>query len=133
MGQKLSSNFFSISPGAAKGGERMSPSERRQTILEVLCLRRYDTYANLAFEFHVSKKTISRDITILMRDHPLKTFRGYGGGVRVEDGYYLYRGSLTDKEASLLKRMMDWLTGEDRNTIKNILRRFAPWYLSPAP
>ena len=32
----------------------MNPWERRQKILEVLCLRRHDTYINLAHEFNVS-------------------------------------------------------------------------------
>ena len=45
-----------------KGGESMSLSERRQRLLEVLCLRRHDTYDNLAQEFNVSKMTIRREI-----------------------------------------------------------------------
>ncbi len=40
----------------------MDPWERRQKILEVLCLRRHDTYRNLAHEFNVSTGTIRRDI-----------------------------------------------------------------------
>ena len=43
----------------------MNPWERRQKILEVLCLRRHDTYEGLAQEFNVSKRTIRRDIEIL--------------------------------------------------------------------
>ena len=33
---------------AAEGGGHMSAGERRQRILELLCLRRQDTYGNLA-------------------------------------------------------------------------------------
>lgn len=51
MGQKLSHMAFSIYSEAIRGGECMSPSERRQALLEVLCRRRHDTYDNLAFEF----------------------------------------------------------------------------------
>lgn len=36
----------------------MSYAERREAILEVLCIRRHDTYRNLAFEFQVSRETI---------------------------------------------------------------------------
>lgn len=72
----------------------MSPSERRQELLEVLCHRRHDTYDNLAFEFHVSRRTICRDVAILMCSYPIETFRGYGGGVRVANGYYLHRRTL---------------------------------------
>ena len=43
----------------------MNPWERRQKILEVLCLRRHDTYRNLAHEFNVSTGTIRRDIVVL--------------------------------------------------------------------
>ena len=34
----------------------MSAGERRQRILELLCLRRQDTYGNLASEFGVSRE-----------------------------------------------------------------------------
>ena len=58
--------------------------ERRQRLMEVLCLRRHDTYDNLASEFKVSKMTIRRDIAALTCSYPIETVRGrYGGGVRV--------------------------------------------------
>lgn len=44
----------------------MSYAERREAILEVLCIRRHDTYRNLAFEFQVSRETIRQDIAVLM-------------------------------------------------------------------
>ena len=59
----------------------MSPSERRQRLLEVLCLRRYDTCANLAHEFHVCQRTIRYDIEILMCSYPIETVRGRYGAV----------------------------------------------------
>lgn len=36
----------------------MTPSERREAILKVLCQRRQDKIDNLAFEFDVSVRTI---------------------------------------------------------------------------
>ena len=61
----------------------MSASERRQRILEILCLKRQDTYSNLASEFSVSRETIRNDIIQLMCSYPIETVRGrYGGGVR---------------------------------------------------
>lgn len=36
----------------------MTASERRNAILEVLCLRRFETVSNLAFEFDVTDRTI---------------------------------------------------------------------------
>ena len=94
-----------------------SPSERRQELLEVLCRRRHDTYDNLAFEFNVSR---------LMCSYPIETSRGYGGGVRVADGYYLHRRTLNKKQVALLIRLRVQLDGDDLNTLNSILRLFAP-------
>lgn len=127
MGQNTAHTFFSLFPGASKVGEHMSsPSERRQELLEVLCRRRHDTYDNLAFEFKVSRRTIRRDIAILMCSYPIETSRGYGGGVRVADGYYLYRRTLNKKQVALLIRLRVQLEGDDLDTLNSILRSFAP-------
>ena len=59
--------------GTKEGGERemakksMTPSERREAILKVLCQRRQDKIDNLAFEFGVSVRTIKNDIEELSR------------------------------------------------------------------
>ena len=95
-------------------------------LLEVLCRRRHDTYDNLAFEFNVSRRTIRRDIAILMCSYPIETSRGYGGGVRVADGYYLHRRTLNKKQVALLIRLRVQLDGDDLNTLNSILRLFAP-------
>ena len=102
-----------------------SPSERRQELLEVLCRRRHDTYDNLAFEFKFYRRTIRRDIAILMCSYPTETSRGYGG-VRVADGYYLYRRTLNKKQVALLIRLKVQLDGDDLDTLNSILRLFAP-------
>lgn len=110
----------------------MSPSERRQQLLEVLCLRRHDTYGNLAQEFNVSKRTICRDVAVLMCSYPIETVCGrFGGGVRVLEGYYCYqksstRKALTSKQTLLLRRLREQLDGDDLNTINSILVQFAP-------
>jgi len=105
----------------------MTPTERRQKLLEVLCLRRHDTCDNLAFEFNVSDSTIRRDIRVLTCAYPIETVRGrHGGGVRVADGYYLNRKSFTPKQAELLRRVRSQLTGDDLDTMDSILLQFAP-------
>lgn len=104
----------------------MSPSERRQELLDILCRRRHDTYANLAFEFNVSRRTICRDVTILMCSYPLETARGFGGGVKVAEGYYLHRKALTSKQTALLTKLQTQLEGDDLDTINSILLSFAP-------
>ena len=110
----------------------MSPSERRQKLLEVLCLRRYDTCANLAHEFHVCQRTIRYDIEALMCSYPIETVCGrFGGGGRVMEGYYYRHKSSTDKalsqkQTALLRRLREQLAGDDRDTINSILVQFAP-------
>ena len=109
----------------------MSPSERRQKLLEVLCLRRYDTCANLAHEFHVCQRTIRYDIETLMCSYPIETVCGRYGGVRVMDGYYFHYKStaskaLNQKQTALLKRLRGQLEGDDLDTINSILVQLAP-------
>ena len=110
----------------------MSPSERREKLLEVLSLRRYDTCENLAHEFGVSRRTIRYDIEILMCSYPIETVRGrYGGGVRAMDGYYRNykhsdQNSLTPKQLALLREIRSQLVGEKLDTINSIIVQFAP-------
>lgn len=110
----------------------MSPSERRQKLLEVLCLRRYDTCANLAREFDVCQRTIRYDIEALMCSYPIETVCGrYGGGVRVMEGYYSNHKSSVNKtlnpeQTALLRKLRGQLTGNDLDTINSILVQFAP-------
>ena len=60
-----------------RGGERMSPSKRQQELLKVLCHRRHDTYDNLSFEFHISRRTICRDVAILMCSYPIESLPSF--------------------------------------------------------
>ena len=110
----------------------MSPSERRQKLLKVLCYRRHDTCDNLAGEFNVSARTIRRDIAVLMCSYPIETVcGGHGGGVRVMDGFYITRHIsgqkvLTPRQADLLKKLSNQLEGDDLDTLNSILIQFAP-------
>jgi len=98
--------------------------DRRQKMLEVLYLRRHDTYANLACEFNVSRRTIERDISVPMCTYPIETFRGYNGSVRVTDGFYLYRRELTPQQLDLLRRVRQLITEEDQVLLESILTQF---------
>ena len=103
----------------------MISTERRQKLLEVLCIRRHDTCDNLAHEFHVANSTIRRDLEILTCSYPIETVRDrYGGGVKIADGYYLYRKMLTPKQAALLQRLRDQLDGDNLITLNSILLQF---------
>lgn len=104
----------------------MTPSERREAILKVLCQRRQDKIDNLAFEFGVSVRTIKNDIEELSLAYPIETVRGrYGGGVKVADGYYVGRNYLKPKQQELLKKLQSTLQGDDLEVMNSILRDFA--------
>ena len=104
----------------------MTPSERREAILNALCKRRQDTVENLAHEFGVSVRTIKYDIEELTLAHPIETVRGrYGGGVKVADGYDVGRNYLKPKQQELLKKLQSTLQGDDLEVMNSILRDFA--------
>lgn len=48
----------------------LKANERRQKILEILCVRRQETMENLAQEFNVTIRTIRNDIEELTLAHP---------------------------------------------------------------
>ena len=102
----------------------MTAAERRQAILEVLCVRRHDTRENLAFEFGVSKRTIEYDVLELSLTYPIYTTQGNGGGIHVVDGFYLDKPHLNEKEVALLSKILPTLTGEDKKTMSEILKKY---------
>lgn len=105
----------------------MSQADRRLKLLSVLCLRRHDTYDNLAREFHVCKRTIRYDVAALMCEYPIETACGrYGGGVKVSDDYFPYRKTLNEKQIALLTKVSAQLDGEDQATISSIIFQLAP-------
>ncbi|MBR0484977.1 MAG: DeoR family transcriptional regulator [Oscillospiraceae bacterium] len=104
----------------------MRPSERREKILELLCIRRQDTVKHLAAEFQVSERTIKYDIEELTLTYPIDTIRGrYGGGVKVKDGYYVGRNYLKPPQKNLLLKLLSGLSGKDAETMSSILKDFS--------
>ena len=103
----------------------MNPWERRQKILEVLCLRRHDTYRNLAHEFNVSTGTIRRDIVVLTCSYPIETVQGGHGGVRVAEWFHLDRRSLNSTEITFLRRLGEHLNGPDLEMLNRIIAAFS--------
>ncbi len=103
----------------------MNPWERRQKILEALCLRRFDTVGNLAHEFNVSCETIRRDITILTCSYPIETVQGSHGGIKVADWFHLDRRSLNSDEITFLRRLERQLDGPDREMLTRIITSFS--------
>ena len=84
----------------------MTAAERRQAILEVLCLRRHETRENLANEFGVSKRTIEYDVLNLMLTYPVYTVQGNGGGMYVTDNFRLDRPRMNEKQTALIQKVL---------------------------
>ena len=99
----------------------MTAAERRQAILEVLCLRRHETRENLANEFGVSKRTIEYDVLNLMLTYPVYTVQGNGGGIYVTDNFRLDRPRMNEKQTALLQKVLLTLSGVDKETMLNII------------
>ena len=102
-----------------------STTERRQSILEVLCLRRFDTIDHLADEFGVSRRTIRYDLEVLQCSYPIETVKGGGGGVRVMDGYYIGMKYLNSGQAALLEKLSETLSGDEVLMMQSILKTFS--------
>ena len=103
----------------------LNPWERRQKILEILCLRRHETTDNLAQEFNVSRETIRRDITVLTCSYPVETVQGSHGGVRVADWFHLDRRALNSDEITFLRKLEGQLDGTDREMLNRIITTFS--------
>ena len=65
----------------------MTASERRNAILEDLCMRRFERINNLAFQYGVTERTIRNDIMILSLEYPIYTAQGNGGGIYVDKNF----------------------------------------------
>jgi len=104
----------------------MNPWERRQKLLEVLCIRRHDTTGNLAHEFHVCTATIRRDIEILTCSYPIETVQGgHGGGIRVAEWFHLDRRALNADEITFLRKLGEHLDGPDLEMLNRIIVLFS--------
>lgn len=102
-----------------------STTERRCCILEYLCSRGHETLDNLAFEFGVSKRTIRYDVEILSCSYPIYSIAGVYGGIYIAEGYSLGMKYLTDTECTILKRVAEIATDEDRIVIYKIIKTFS--------
>ena len=69
-------------------------------------------------------RTIYNDLLKMSREYQIYTSQGHKGGIRMMDGYYVNRKSLTDKQSELLTRLASGLTGEDKKTMEEILKMF---------
>lgn len=84
-------------------------------ILSVLLQEEKITAPELADKFEVSRRTINRDIEDLCKAGiPITTTQGFGGGIRIMDGYRMDRTLLTSKDMQMILaglRSLDSVSG----------------------
>ena len=102
----------------------MTASERRNALLEDLCMRRFEKVSNLAFQYGVTARTIRNDILILSLEYPIYTAKGNGGGIYVDKNFRLGRVYLKNEQQELLERLLPGLDGKDKEVMKAILKTF---------
>jgi len=102
----------------------VSANDRRRAIIEALCERKTETRENLAFEFNVSKRTITRDIVILSTEYPIYTSNGNGGGIYIAEGYKLDGRYMSEKQTEFLIRLSKKLKDDDLEVMKSIIKTF---------
>ncbi len=90
-------------------------TDRLIGILSILLQKEQVTAPELAEQFEVSRRTINRDIEDLCKAGiPVMTTQGYGGGIRIMDGYRMDRTILTSKEMQMILaglRSLDSVSG----------------------
>ena len=98
----------------------MSAFERRNEILRLLRLRKFDKVENLAFEFSVSERTIRHDIFLLSLTENIQTKQGRYGGV-----YYLGKDNGPAKEKiELLHKLEKYCTIDEQPILHKILKDY---------
>lgn len=116
----------------------MGTAERRREILRTLCRRRHETISNLAEEFGVSTRTISRDLEVLSITEPIYTQCGrYGGGVFVTDDYAMSKMYMTETELSVLQKVASFVESQAFCILSKdeyrVLRNIISQYTKPKP
>ena len=103
----------------------MSSKERREQIVELICMKRYVTISELIRKLNVSKSTILRDITELSLSYPIYTKDGRNGGIYIEEGFRLNKKEyLSDEQENLLKELTGTVNESQAKILQQILSTF---------
>ena len=104
--------------------EKLCVTDRRIMILKRIFKNHRITRQELADEFCVSTKTVSRDIVYLSSFAPIYTKNGNAGGIYILDDYTKRRTCLTDEEEKCLYGLMDRATETEKEVLYEIINRF---------
>ena len=105
--------------------EKLCVTERRIMILRRIIKNQKTTRQELADEFGVSTKTVSRDIDFLSSFAPIYTKHGNCGGIYIVTEYITHRNCLTNEEEICLYGLMDRATIQEKRIICGIINKFA--------
>ena len=81
-----------------------------------MCFRRFDTVANLAFEFGVTDRTIRNDILTLSLEYPIYTTKGNGGGIHVDEKVQARKDLSQGRAAGIVGKALDLSRRERRRS-----------------
>ena len=103
----------------------LSTFERRMEILDMLKNQNQISRLELARRFSVSDVAIGRDITALSRFAPISSNAGRYGGVYIIEEYKREKVYLSREEESVIEKLMQKLSGKDKQLLKMVLYKFA--------
>lgn len=99
--------------------------ERRRRIIEFLIVNKKSTREILADEFHVSKRTITRDIVYLTSQVPIFTKSGNCGGIYILPEYKYDSRHLSYTETECLTGLIACVEDDKKIILKGIIERFS--------
>lgn len=104
----------------------MNALDRRKQMIEYICQVRHTTYERLCYEFSISKRTAIRDVSELTLSYPIDVKHGkHGGGIYIEEGYYLGKQYLTEEQKDLLNQLKGSVNKNQAAILQSILNKFA--------
>ncbi len=101
--------------------------ERKSEIIKILEGRRQESISNLAFELDVSQRMIKYYVQELKAEYPIETTRGHGGGVRLMQGFQLYKGDITQLQQNVLITHLPTMKPEIAKPLGELLRAHGSW------
>lgn len=105
-----------------------STTERRMSLLEILCRRKKDSLISLARDLGVSVRTIRTDIEVLACTYPIYTVTGPQGGIYIDKRFKFGMIYMSSEQIDLLMRLNEELSDKDKKIMQSILDT----YMRPA-
>ena len=105
--------------------EKLCVTERRIMILRRIIKNQKTTRQELADEFGVSTKTVSRDIDFLSSFAPIYTKHGNSGGIYILTEYITNRKFLTYEEEKCLYCLVERATIREKQIVLGIIQKFS--------